>query len=151
MCLIVDANVAHLLFGPSRDVEAEPIWRWLHDRDGIIVYGGLLANELGTNHGARRLLVELGRQGKAALVPRTEVEREQAVVELLGLCTSDDPHVVALARVSGARVLFTNDRALMDDFRNRRLVTPKGKIYQRAKHASLLGHRRGCRAEVGVK
>lgn len=144
MCLIVDANVSHLVFCTSRGRDAAPIWRWLL-RDGAIVYGGRLASELARNGTARTLLRELNRSGKAVLVASSAVAAEEVAVASLGLCESDDPHVIALARASGARVLYTHDRALMNDFRNPGLVAPKGSIYQRAKHARLLRHRRGCR------
>ncbi|MDE0306934.1 MAG: hypothetical protein OXI87_18940 [Albidovulum sp.] len=46
-------------------------------------------------------------------------------------CESNDQHVLALARISGARLLYTNDQKLMDDFKNTELVsTPKGKVYR---------------------
>lgn len=144
MCLIIDANVSHLVFCSSPGRDAAPIWRWLL-RDGTIVYGGRLASELTRNGSARSLLRELNRSGKAVLLSGPAVAAEEAVVISLGLCESDDPHVLALARTSGARVLYTHDQALMNDFRNPGLVAPKGRIYQRANHSRLLRHRRGCR------
>ena len=70
------------------------------------------------------------------------------------ICRSDDEHVLALAITSGARLLYTNDKLLMDDFRNRNIVagTP-GKIYTtrdrkefRPSQKRLLGMRNLCRA-----
>ena len=47
---------------------------------------------------------------------------------------SDDPHIIALALVNGARLLYSNDLALQKDFRNAKLVSkPKGKIYTTVK------------------
>ncbi|MDD9979746.1 MAG: hypothetical protein OXU81_00025 [Gammaproteobacteria bacterium] len=70
------------------------------------------------------------------------------------VCVSDDEHVVALALVSGARLLYTNDAALIDDFKNREIVRrPGGKIYTTtrddrvtAAHRRLLADRTLCRA-----
>ena len=70
-----------------------------------------------------------------------------------GVCKSNDLHVLALALVSGARLLYTNDTALIDDFGNREIVTrPRGKIYTTAQnadvtdaHRRLLGARDLCR------
>ena len=47
-----------------------------------------------------------------------------------GQCRSDDPHVLALAIVSGARLLYSNDAALQRDFKDKRLIdSPRGKVY----------------------
>ena len=44
-------------------------------------------------------------------------------------CRSNDEHVIALARLSGARVLFADDQLLRDDFRNPDLINnPRGKL-----------------------
>ena len=66
---------------------------------------------------------------------------------------SNDAHVLALA-ASGARLLYTNDNLLMDDFRNPNIVPgPRGRIYTtkdrkdfRPAHKKLLGMRNLCRA-----
>ena len=55
---------------------------------------------------------------------RTEELRQREI------CRSDDEHVLALAIASGARLLYTNDTLLMNDFRNRNIVPGSpGKIY----------------------
>ena len=59
-----------------------------------------------------------------------------------GNCKSDDEHIIALALVSGARILCTTDADLMDDFRDRLLLAPQGKIYSHASHDLML--RRKC-------
>jgi hypothetical protein len=52
---------------------------------------------------------------------------------------SDDPHVLAVALVSGARVLFSFDAALCDDFRDRRIIKdPRGKILRSEPHVRRL-------------
>ena len=70
------------------------------------------------------------------------------------VCTSNDEHVLALALVSGARLLYTNDEALIADFKNREIVAnPRGKVYTTAVnddvtpvHRRLLADRNLCRA-----
>lgn len=43
---------------------------------------------------------------------------------------SDDPHVIALAQVSGARLLYSNDGKLQRDFKDRDLINnPGGSVY----------------------
>ena len=51
-----------------------------------------------------------------------------------GAMVSDDPHVLALAFVSGARLLYTNDPRLQRDFTNPALIRPRGKVYSTAVH-----------------
>ena len=44
--------------------------------------------------------------------------------------TSDDPHVLTVAQMSGTRLLYSNDGDLHQDFKNRGLVNnPRGNIY----------------------
>ena len=61
-----------------------------------------------------------------------------------GVCKSNDLHVIGLALVSGARLLYTNDTALIDDFGNREVIArPRGKIYTTARNANVTdAHRR---------
>lgn len=144
MCLLVDANRAHILFGQPSSEVAAPIWAWL-GKDGILIYGGKLAKELGRLGDARRLLLRLNQAGKAIL--EDEKGTNALVRELLdrGGLRSNDPHVLALARISGARVVYTEDGDLMKDFADLKLLRPKGRIYRQATHKHLLGHRPGCR------
>ena len=53
-----------------------------------------------------------------------------ATLQSRNICKSNDAHVLALAIVSGARLLFTNDQDLQSDFGNRRIISGvRGKIY----------------------
>ena len=55
---------------------------------------------------------------------------EETRLEKKGLCISDDPHVIALARISGARLLCSNDKDLQQDFGTKNLIDrPRGKVY----------------------
>ena len=76
------------------------------------------------------------RAGRAIEVKAERLhEEETALAEQI---VSDDPHVLALARVSGARLLYTNDANLMADFKNKRLIDdPRGSVYTRAANAHL--------------
>ena len=71
-----------------------------------------------------------------------------------GACQSNDLHVLALAQVSGARLLYSNDLSLHQDFGNRDLIRPRGRIYSthaggqiQASHKSLLQRRDRCVTE----
>lgn len=145
MCLIIDANIAHCFARPIRP-EAAAVLHWIEAKAGCIVYGGLLATEL-ANAGAdvKSLIINLSRAGRAKRVNDSLVLSETEVVMALGECCSDDPHIIALARLSGARVLFSRDINLHVDFKNARLVdNPRGQVYQNEAHTRLLKHTATC-------
>ena len=67
-------------------------------------------------------------------------------------CKSNDPHIIALAQVSGARLLYSNDKNLRDDFKDTKLVNG-GKIYSTLQdkrfsdaHKRLLARRDLCQS-----
>jgi hypothetical protein len=149
MCLIVDANLAGIVFSSPPHPDFVPVVDWLAE-DGCLILGGHLGTELDRLEKARRFLVALLRAGRAKRIPDAQVSQEEAAVRGTGHCLSNDAHVVALARVSGARTLCTHDKTLQKDFRNPRLVAnPRGSIYQRQEHAKLLRHTRSCRWRSG--
>ena len=61
-----------------------------------------------------------------------------------GELRSDDPHIIALAGESGARLLYSHDRSLQQDFRDVSLINnPRGKVYSTAISQELTNdHRR---------
>ena len=60
-----------------------------------------------------------------------------------GSCRSDDHHVIALAQISGARMLFSNDGALQQDFKNIKLIDqPPGTVYSTLRSKALNSRRR---------
>ncbi len=71
--------------------------------------------------------------GTVKRFPDSVISKEEN--ELKGLkCKSNDVHVLALARASGARLLYSHDNALGEDFKNRDLMPTKvhkrGKVYR---------------------
>ena len=137
MCLIVDANKVGEFFGEPPSEEAAPIREWLENRDGKLVYCdvGKYAQELKEHNEKLR---NLYRNGQADLI-EIGISEEQEKLEKLNICTSDDIHILALARVGGARLLYTGDKALIKDFTNKAIIDdPRGKIYSGAKNKRLL-------------
>lgn len=151
MCIIVDNNRAHLFFSEPKADVALPIWQWLVEKGGILIYGGRLATELKGMAKAGKLLLELQKAGRAFREDDEAITSKEVQIRKDGKCRSNDQHVIALAQVSGARVLFTADRDLMSDFCRVELLRPKGKVYQRPEHAELLGHHPGCRGRRSRK
>ncbi len=129
MCIIVDASVASLVFKASPSPGFKPIMDWLRGGDGRLAYGGKLAKELQRVGDSRRLLYEFQSAGKAKLFTDSELEIEQQKLEKIGGYKSNDLHVLALARASRVRLLCAHDTDLENDFKNKRFVDPRGKVY----------------------
>ena len=143
MCLIIDANVAADLQPPSAD--ARPVVNAVERRKITLVTGGKNTEELSRAGAVRRWLAGLVRANLARPIPAADIEREESILPTLGRLRSDDPHVVALARASGARLLFSKDKALAQDFKNREFVSePTGSVYKGRAHTRLL-NRAVCR------
>lgn len=145
MCMIIDVNVAIKVFSPN-----DPDFSEIHESlftakmpNSHIVFGGHLGVEYGRSPKIRRLVLGLARAGKAKRVDDEAVNKVATEVANTGLCRSDDPHIIALARVSKVRLLCSHDRDLHTDFTNQHLLSnPRGKVYQTRRHGNLL--RRFC-------
>ena len=151
MCIIIDASVAATFFTEPFRGDNAPVANWITNGYGTLVYGGRLSTELFKIAAARRLIQNWARAGRAMEVADDVIDQQLAAVRQLNLCRSNDHHVIALARCSPARVLYTSDKALMSDFANVGLLpVPKGKIYRTASHVWLLGYGScGCRSAYG--
>jgi hypothetical protein len=143
MCIIVDSSVAAEMFQIPPQTDAIPVIDWIDRRGGKLVCGGRLERELFVIEAARRWIKERLRSGRAISYPEENVSAEEE--RLRGLCRSNDPHVVALARISGARTLYSRDQDLRGDFRCSSLVAnPRGKVYSSSRHVHLLRHSSSC-------
>ncbi len=154
MCGIVDANVAHEVFGNDRPPAGARFFNWLASPRGQLIVGGELRRELSRDQRLVRWLGNAIQYGRARTIPEEAVEERSEDLRRRDICKSNDDHVLALAIASGARLLYTNDGLLMDDFRNPNIVPgPRGRIYTtrdrkhfRPAHKKLLGMRNLCRA-----
>ncbi len=139
MCIIVDANrLGDFLSDPVSE-DAAPIRRWLARGRGQLVYsnGGAFAREIGRT--ARSRLFNYSRAGKAMLVPADRFAADERALRRRPGLRSDDSHVLALARATGVRLLWTGDQDLIADFKNREFIDrPRGKVYSGAANTGLL-------------
>ena len=118
MCVIIDTNLAARVLIQD-DPEFEPVKAHLfrNKKPRVqIAYGGRLVEELFANLEIRRVMARLVRLGRAKQVRDEKIEEEQRRLLRLGICTSNDIHVIALARAAPARVLISLDRGLHRDF-----------------------------------
>jgi predicted nucleic acid-binding protein len=143
VCLIVDANVA-----PKFLVQSSAIIDWLFGERGAprLVAAGKLREELAKNDNVRRQLVVLERAGRLRSANTERLRHEEQRLRAAATCVSNDPHVLALAIVTGARTLATDDNALAADFRNKQIMDrPRGSIYRDPEtHGRLLRHTSSC-------
>ena len=136
MCAIVDANIRDQVFGDAQTEAGKFFLGWLLKSSGsrgTLVLGGKLKDELsdyGRNRNFLTVYKQLRLDGRVRDIPDDQVVAETRSLEVEQIYRSDDPHVLALARVSGARLLFSNDSDLQDDFKDNRIISrPPGLIY----------------------
>lgn len=137
MCMIVDASRLGVFLAEPVHEDSVPIRKWLDERGGRIVYStaGKFADEVVGK--ARTKLEAYYQAGKAEYVPLEHFEEDART--LASQIRSNDPHIIALARAKGVRLLYTGDGDLANDFKDKSLIDrPRGKVYSRASHAHLL-------------
>ena len=141
MCAILDANVAGEVFIKRPKLAAQPpragekFLIWIKEGPGHLVVGGKLRNELGKVNLFQEWAREAQLSGKLRSINDERVNEKTAKLEAKRKCLSNDPHVIALAQIGGARLLYTNDRKLQGDFRNEMLISnPQGLIYETPKN-----------------
>lgn len=125
MPIIVDTNIAPAFF---LDASSPYIALRIGVTSGScqLHYGGSVQKkEIKKNHEIQKIYLEWKRAGRAREIDGASVDARS---KTLGSIKSDDPHIIALALVGGARLLCSKDAALIRDFTNTRLV-PAGNVY----------------------
>ena len=158
MCAIVDADVAHEVFSSNPSEAGDEFFGWINKGSGRLVAGGKLLEELEAGSpGFRDWASQAVRSGKMRTLKASEVSARTERIEHERRHRSNDAHILALAQISGARLLYSNDRNLQRDFSNRSLIgNPPGKIYStderrnpnrefKSAHRRLLGRKDLCR------
>ena len=152
MCEILDANVIHQVFRSDRPPADAEFFKWLNAGRGSLVVGGKLLQELSKNGNFSQWLQQARLAGRVKSFNDAEVNDRTEKLKQEGLCRSNDEHVIALAQISKARLLYTNDKDLQQDFKDKKLIDrPRGKVYStrcskdfQATHQRLLGRKNLC-------
>ena len=148
MCAIVDANAAHEVFGsnqqPTTSEAGEGFFRWLNSGKGKLVVGGeKLEKELDRVPQFRMWAMQAKLSGRLINESKDRVDQEAKKIKENGDLQSDDPHIIALAQVSGTRLLFSNDKNLHKDFGNPEVINnPRGKIYSTSENTNFTKDKR---------
>ena len=156
----MDASVGGEVFSSRPTLAAKPpsagekFLDWVNKGTGRLIIGGKLLKEL---NAASKEFRMWGQQallsGRMRREDEERVRERTAELRAEGTCKSNDPHVLALAQISGARLLYSNDGALHQDFKNKSLIdNPRGKVYSTLKdkdftndHRKLLANGNLCR------
>ena len=138
MCAICDANVAHEVFNLKTQTPSGKIFlQWITPKRRLVI-GGKLKEELFQKKEIKQWAYEVGKRGKLDYIKEEDFNRAIRSLKRERL-KSNDPHIIALAKVSGARLLYSEDGPLIEDFTNKKLINnPEGKIYPKGKKENAL-------------
>ena len=152
----MDANVVRQAFGRNPVPAAIKFIDWIDSKKGRLTVGGSkVRKELEKSpQEFKEWALEAIKTGKMKNVNDSKVDKKMDQLVAGGRCKSDDEHVIALAQVGGARLLFSNDGNLQQDFRDKRLIdNPRGHVYSTrvnkdftSTHRTLLGRKDLCGA-----
>lgn len=163
MCAIIDASIVGDLIAQNA-TPAVTGFRQAVDSGRIpLVLGGTqLSSELKADD-VRRWISALTNAGRLRKVDASAVDELTEHLRRIpkgahNACKSDDWHVIALAQISGARLLYTNDHKLTEDFKNKQLIdNPRGKVYSTTENSDftkarkqLLNNRDLCRTRAAT-
>ena len=151
MCVIIDADVLSRVFSKANveHHEFEPVLKWIMEGPGRVVYGGTKYREhLLNSPRYLALFTELSRLNKVCAQKTATVDLEtEAVLALEADPDFDDPHIVAILRVSGCRLVCTDDKRshkFLHDAKFYRDRAHRPSIYSSSANADLL-----CRKMIG--
>jgi hypothetical protein len=136
MCIIVDASATRDLAEPTDD--GKPVLNWLLKGKGGLIIGGYLSTELERSSRLRATFVVLNQAGRLRRLADDKVRQVAEQIKLRDICCSNDCHVVAVAIISGCRLIFSRDKDLGKDLKNREIVNPAAAIYKSKDHKHLL-------------
>jgi hypothetical protein len=138
MCLILDANCLHKVF-PDVDAEFLPVLEALMSGNAKLILGGTkLTAEYQLLKKAWKMVVAFDKAGRVKKISNSQVDAKEAELNATGKLQSDDPHVIALAIISGVRLLCSHDQNLHADFTNPAILHPRGSVYQNGSHKRLI-------------
>ena len=151
MCAILDTSVVHKVFGENRPEAGEAFFNWINSEKGSLVAGGKLLEELDGTIAFRDWRSQAIRAGRIRLVEDKDVEDKTEILTREEACRSNDQHVIALAQVSGARLLYSDDGNLHADFKNDRLIGhPRGVVYSTKSSGNFTRAHRRLLGRTGI-
>lgn len=128
MCVILDANSVSEILGQEKSIPGADFFNWIMKGGIKLVVEKTLLGELGRNSLFRKWYRNTFRTDNAIRIStkdddKVEKRRKQLLQQDKG--KSNDQHIIALAQISGARLLYTRLNNLIPDFKD----FAKGRIY----------------------
>lgn len=151
MCIVIDINVFPIVFDSRHKEHSKfiDVYRWITTGRGFIVFGGThYLNELKGVCSYLRFITELERSGRTRRLIDNLVDKEERLVEkLVSSSSCDDCHLIAIIRVSGCRLICSNDRRADKYLKNGKYYLKGQKvphIYRDNTHKRLLCNENIC-------
>lgn len=148
MCIVIDTNVWSCVFSPDDVNHADfaPVLTWITEGPGFVVYGGSkYQEELRNAVRYRGIFIELKKKGHAKVINHTMVDAHAEEVErAANTPRCNDAHLIAIFRVSGCRLLCSNDQRSDQFIKNKAYYLTGQKpplIYRSRQHRHLLCQR----------
>ena|SRR5690554_3908565 len=145
MCLIIDANCFSCVFDKSDKNHSEfsAILKWITEGEGKIVYGGKKYKSELKNASKYIRIFRLLKEAKRAIeVCDDKVNRAEKIASSLKVHKDfDDPHLIAIATVSGCKIICTQEKRAIPFLKDPKLY-PKGctppSLYTSSRNKDLL-------------
>ena len=141
MCLIVDASVVNELV--ANKTKRSKVFLEFQSKRRIRI---ATCSDLKKEHKGNTAVIDFFRRIKQNNllddIDDEQIDAEKDLVAKAAQPKSNDLHVLALARISGARVIATDDRALQEDIGNKKLLdAPRGKVFSNENQRHLFSGR----------
>ncbi|MDE0036815.1 MAG: hypothetical protein OXU77_04525 [Gammaproteobacteria bacterium] len=116
MCVIIDADVVSSSIRQNATEAGRKFLEYVSQGKLLLVLGGHLSVELAKCGAEFRKWLALVKYHKNVLtIGDDRVDEAKGSLVKSGVFESDDPHIVALAQLSEADLIYTNDRKLQND------------------------------------
>lgn len=129
MCVITIVDADSLLVLATRHGPGDSLFlSWIENRHGILAFTdtGQYPDEVLQNHAISELFRRYEQGGQIKKFLGKEVSDAEKQIRKLPH-RSNDPHVLALALASGARVLCAEDKKLRKDFKDKEILPQTGR------------------------
>lgn len=145
MCIVIDPPVfiSLLKIDDAEHEKFKPVFDWVVNGSGKFVTGGSkYKNELKKMSSILVILAELKKKGKIVSIDDGTVDFEVDVVKGIEPAKNfDDPHLVALIRLTNCKLVCTRDIRALPYLRSGKFyssLSQRPKIYTRKKNTGLL-------------
>jgi len=143
MCIVIDTNTFASVFDSksTNHSEFKDVLTWIVEGKGTLVFGGSkYKKEIPPKY--LPFFSELNKRRKTCKVPDIDVDKEEIVVSgLIQHPDFDDPHLVAILRLSGCKLICSLDERAYPFFHHELFFKParvRPKIYCSSRNRDLL-------------